>query len=231
MNLGQGFEMVLGVTRAAFGDPNAWEASIRKMERSDRRRPPASGGIVFTGSSSFALWDTLERGHGAAARPQPRLRRRAHGRRRPLRRAHRAAVPAPRGRAVRGHERHRRAEARDRPARRRRLPRLHRQGPRGPAPGASLLRGDHAHARPLEALAHRRRGQPAHRRAGAGRFPAALHRSHAGAVWAPTACRTAASCARTACTRTSVGTRRCGLRRSSRRSTRSRCTRSDKEDS
>ena len=53
--------MVLGVTRAAFGDPNAWEPSIRKMEARDRRRPPAPGGIVFAGSSSFTLWDTLER--------------------------------------------------------------------------------------------------------------------------------------------------------------------------
>ena len=52
--------MLLGVMRAASGDPNAWEASIAKFEARDRVRPPAQGGIVFTGSSSFTLWSTLE---------------------------------------------------------------------------------------------------------------------------------------------------------------------------
>ena len=57
----RGLELVVGMTRAAVRDPNAWEWSIRKFEARDRTCPPARGGIVFTGSSSFTLWSTLER--------------------------------------------------------------------------------------------------------------------------------------------------------------------------
>jgi lysophospholipase L1-like esterase len=45
--------------RAARGDPDAWEPSIRRFEAQDRLRPPEPGAIVFTGSSSFTLWSTL----------------------------------------------------------------------------------------------------------------------------------------------------------------------------
>lgn len=52
--------MMGGVLRSAFGDPNAWEPSIRRLEAEDRKRPPQQGVIVFVGSSSFTLWDNLE---------------------------------------------------------------------------------------------------------------------------------------------------------------------------
>ena len=59
-SIARGLELAVGMMRAAFHDPNAWEGSIRKFEARDRDCPPASGGIVFTGSSSFTLWSTLE---------------------------------------------------------------------------------------------------------------------------------------------------------------------------
>ena len=37
----------------------SWEPSIREFERADRVHPPKIGSIVFTGSSSINLWDTL----------------------------------------------------------------------------------------------------------------------------------------------------------------------------
>lgn len=59
-SIDRGLGLVVGMTRAALRDPNAWEGSIRKFEAQDRDCPPAPGGIVFTGSSSFTLWSTLE---------------------------------------------------------------------------------------------------------------------------------------------------------------------------
>ena len=38
-------------------DADRWEATIRSFEESDRKNPPAEGGIVFLGSSSFRRWD------------------------------------------------------------------------------------------------------------------------------------------------------------------------------
>ena len=48
---------VLGAT--ALGQPAAdrWEPAMRAFEASDRANPPAEGGIVFLGSSSFRRWD------------------------------------------------------------------------------------------------------------------------------------------------------------------------------
>jgi lysophospholipase L1-like esterase len=51
-----------GIARYYFwrmGQSESWESSIRKFEESDRRHPPNPGIIVFTGSSSIRLWDTL----------------------------------------------------------------------------------------------------------------------------------------------------------------------------
>jgi lysophospholipase L1-like esterase len=56
-----GFNMFSGVIRSLRNDPNAWEASIRSFEAQDRHQLPPSGVIVFTGSSSFTLWSTMER--------------------------------------------------------------------------------------------------------------------------------------------------------------------------
>lgn len=52
--------MISGMIRSMRNDPDAWEASIRMFETEDRREPPAPGRIVFTGSSSFTLWSTME---------------------------------------------------------------------------------------------------------------------------------------------------------------------------
>ena len=56
-----GFDMYVGGLRSTWNDPNAWEASIRAFEAQDRRQPPASGLILFAGSSSFTFWSTLEK--------------------------------------------------------------------------------------------------------------------------------------------------------------------------
>jgi lysophospholipase L1-like esterase len=48
--------LLLQIQRADF-----WESQIRAFEEADRLRPPASGAVVFTGSSSIRLWRTLER--------------------------------------------------------------------------------------------------------------------------------------------------------------------------
>jgi len=55
------FEMFVSGFRAARGDPDAWEPSIRRFEAQDRIQPPAAGSIVFIGSSSFTFWSTLAR--------------------------------------------------------------------------------------------------------------------------------------------------------------------------
>lgn len=71
MNFTQTINMITGVFRQMRGDPDAWESSIRYFEAADRLHPPAPGGIVFTGSSSFTLWDSLE----AEMAPLPALNR------------------------------------------------------------------------------------------------------------------------------------------------------------
>jgi len=43
----------------AFAQDQDWESSIQKFEEQDKVNPPKLGGIVFTGSSSIARWDTL----------------------------------------------------------------------------------------------------------------------------------------------------------------------------
>jgi lysophospholipase L1-like esterase len=41
------------------GDPTRFEPEIRKYEEADRTAPPRPGGVLFTGSSSIRLWETL----------------------------------------------------------------------------------------------------------------------------------------------------------------------------
>lgn len=60
MEFDRSLDMAIGSIRQSFGDPNAWIASIRRFESEDRINPPAQGGIVFVGSSSFTFWSTLE---------------------------------------------------------------------------------------------------------------------------------------------------------------------------
>ncbi len=43
----------------ALAQAQDWEPSIRKFEEQDKVNPPKSGGIVLTGSSSIARWETL----------------------------------------------------------------------------------------------------------------------------------------------------------------------------
>lgn len=46
--------------RTSMSDaPDAWEWAVARFEDADRRRPPPPGTIVFAGSSSITLWDTL----------------------------------------------------------------------------------------------------------------------------------------------------------------------------
>ena len=71
--------MLVSMIKSARGDPDAWETSIKKFERQDQLHPPMKNAIVFTGSSSFTFWSTLEedmtplpvinRGFGGARMP------------------------------------------------------------------------------------------------------------------------------------------------------------------
>lgn len=47
------------VNRAQQSPANRWEAEIRKFEESDRQNPPAAGAVLFVGSSSVRLWQSL----------------------------------------------------------------------------------------------------------------------------------------------------------------------------
>jgi lysophospholipase L1-like esterase len=40
-------------------DPNRWESTIQKFEAEDKHSGPATGGVVFIGSSSIARWSNL----------------------------------------------------------------------------------------------------------------------------------------------------------------------------
>ena len=74
-----GMDMFVSILKSARGDPDAWETSIKKFEAQDQLYPPMKNAIVFTGSSSFTFWSTLEqdmaplpvinRGFGGARMP------------------------------------------------------------------------------------------------------------------------------------------------------------------
>jgi lysophospholipase L1-like esterase len=65
---------------APAANPARFEAEIQRFEASDRMSPPAAGGIVFVGSSSFRLWPdlaadfpglpVLNRGFGGSTLPE-----------------------------------------------------------------------------------------------------------------------------------------------------------------
>lgn len=48
------------VQRTAVTAPSQWEPDVQRFEASDRANPALSGGIVFVGSSSIRMWETLE---------------------------------------------------------------------------------------------------------------------------------------------------------------------------
>ena len=39
--------------------PGVWEAAIGKFEENDRQHPPEKGGVLFIGSSSIRMWESL----------------------------------------------------------------------------------------------------------------------------------------------------------------------------
>jgi lysophospholipase L1-like esterase len=51
------FRMIMSALSQA---PDAWEWAIAEFEAEDRANPPGEGRIVFTGSSSITLWETLK---------------------------------------------------------------------------------------------------------------------------------------------------------------------------
>ncbi len=55
-----GFNMASGMLRSWDGDPQAWEASIRRFEARERLQPSPSEAVLFTGSSSITFWSSLE---------------------------------------------------------------------------------------------------------------------------------------------------------------------------
>jgi lysophospholipase L1-like esterase/phosphoserine phosphatase len=46
--------------QAAVPPPVRWEKEIAAFEKADREQPPASGGVVFLGSSNIRMWNTLD---------------------------------------------------------------------------------------------------------------------------------------------------------------------------
>lgn len=52
--------LYLFVRGDAMHEPEFWESEIEAFEAEDAARPPEPGLILFTGSSSIRLWDTLE---------------------------------------------------------------------------------------------------------------------------------------------------------------------------
>jgi lysophospholipase L1-like esterase len=46
--------------RVDADDPTVWESDVQAFEATDRDAPPPKDAIVFVGSSSFALWESLE---------------------------------------------------------------------------------------------------------------------------------------------------------------------------
>lgn len=59
MLLGLGLLLPLAAPAQQAPDPTRWEPEIRAFEDQDLTNPPIHGGIIFTGSSSIRLWDTL----------------------------------------------------------------------------------------------------------------------------------------------------------------------------
>jgi len=53
----QGFNTA--VTSMASDDPRVWEAEIAAIEKLDKAQPPKAGVILFVGSSTIALWETI----------------------------------------------------------------------------------------------------------------------------------------------------------------------------
>ncbi|HMF88809.1 MAG TPA: SGNH/GDSL hydrolase family protein [Gemmatimonadaceae bacterium] len=48
------------VPQPAVSGANQWEPDIQRFEAADRGNPPRPGAVVFVGSSSIRMWETLE---------------------------------------------------------------------------------------------------------------------------------------------------------------------------
>ncbi len=52
------------VCQTAVSEPLRWVSDIEQFEAADRVHPPVPGSIVFAGSSSIAMWETLDKDFG-----------------------------------------------------------------------------------------------------------------------------------------------------------------------
>jgi len=52
------------VCQTAVSEPLRWVSDIEQFEATDRVHPPVPGSIVFAGSSSIAMWETLDKDFG-----------------------------------------------------------------------------------------------------------------------------------------------------------------------
>jgi len=50
--------------QTAVSEPLRWVSDIEQFEATDRVHPPVPGSIVFAGSSSIAMWETLDKDFG-----------------------------------------------------------------------------------------------------------------------------------------------------------------------
>jgi len=55
-----GLMLLVAAGARAQAEPDRWEADIRAFEEADRQSPPPDSGVVFVGSSSIRLWETLQ---------------------------------------------------------------------------------------------------------------------------------------------------------------------------
>ena len=105
--------LLMATVTGAAATPDQWEPAIATFEAQDRQSPPPQGGIVFVGPSEHRAAHT-EKIVARPPRNQPRLRRLANCRFRPLCRSHRAPLPAKGRGFLRGRQRRRgRQDARD----------------------------------------------------------------------------------------------------------------------
>jgi lysophospholipase L1-like esterase len=51
--------LTLARSQQTAGSSSQWDPEIKKFEEADRQHPPARGGVLFIGSSSIRLWQSL----------------------------------------------------------------------------------------------------------------------------------------------------------------------------
>ena len=128
----------------------------RRSKPGTAKTPSRRDAVLFVGSSSIRMWPTAE-SFPESASHQPRLRRLAHLRREPLRRAHRPQVLAADDRVLRRRQRHRSRQIAATSVRR--FSSLRQTGPRPPAQNAHHLSADQTQHCPLAKMAANARRQ------------------------------------------------------------------------